>query len=135
MSTAALICDAGALLDCLVATAPDHRAFREVIDSLANPLRPGAGTGGGRLLSSKGTGGNDRFDSTSRGEPLPMLPPPWHNWTAPWTSIASTPTFVWALWMRPWLRWQKNLGCTVWLPATSVTSARLGCAALAASSW
>src|SRR5262249_1794448 len=63
MSTAALICDTGALLDCLVATAPDHRAFREVIDSLANPLRPGAGTGGGRLLSSKGTGGNDRFDS------------------------------------------------------------------------
>jgi predicted nucleic acid-binding protein len=32
MSTAAVICDTGALLDYLVATAPDHRAFREAID-------------------------------------------------------------------------------------------------------
>ena len=32
MSTGALICDTGALLDYLVATAPDHRAFREAID-------------------------------------------------------------------------------------------------------
>jgi uncharacterized protein len=32
MSTAAVICDTGALLDYLVATAPDHRLFREAID-------------------------------------------------------------------------------------------------------
>src|SRR5437870_4535283 len=33
MSAAAVICDAGALLDYLVATAPDHRPFREAIDA------------------------------------------------------------------------------------------------------
>jgi len=32
MSSPALICDTGALLDYLVAAAPDHRAFREAID-------------------------------------------------------------------------------------------------------
>jgi len=32
MSSRALICDTGALLDYLVAAAPDHRAFREAID-------------------------------------------------------------------------------------------------------
>lgn len=32
MSTAALLCDTGALLDYLVASAPDHRAFRAAID-------------------------------------------------------------------------------------------------------
>lgn len=32
MSTAALICDTGALLDYLVASAPDHRLFRSAID-------------------------------------------------------------------------------------------------------
>jgi predicted nucleic acid-binding protein len=31
-STAALICDTGALLDYLVASAPDHRLFRDAID-------------------------------------------------------------------------------------------------------
>jgi len=31
-STAALICDTGALLDYLVESAPDHRRFRNAID-------------------------------------------------------------------------------------------------------
>jgi predicted nucleic acid-binding protein len=41
MSAAALICDTGALLDYLVATAPDHRAFREVIDRSRTRYVPG----------------------------------------------------------------------------------------------
>ena len=41
MSTAALICDTGALLDYIVATAPDHRAFREVIDRSRTRYVPG----------------------------------------------------------------------------------------------
>jgi hypothetical protein len=32
MSTAALLCDTGALLGYLVAMAPDHGAFRDAID-------------------------------------------------------------------------------------------------------
>ncbi len=41
MSTAALLCDTGALLDYVVATAPDHRAFREVIDRSRTRYIPG----------------------------------------------------------------------------------------------
>jgi len=41
MSTAAVICDTGALLDYLVATAPDHRAFREAIDRSRARYIPG----------------------------------------------------------------------------------------------
>ncbi len=41
MSTAALLCDTGALLDYLVATAPDHRAFREAIDRSRARYVPG----------------------------------------------------------------------------------------------
>src|SRR6266849_2472946 len=41
MSTAALLCDTGALLDYLVATAPDHRAFRGAIDRSRTRYVPG----------------------------------------------------------------------------------------------
>ncbi len=41
MSTAALICDTGALLDYLVAAAPDHRAFRDAIDRSRTRYVPG----------------------------------------------------------------------------------------------
>lgn len=41
MSTAALLCDTGALLDYLVAAAPDHRAFREAIDRSRTRYVPG----------------------------------------------------------------------------------------------
>jgi len=41
MSTAAILCDTGALLDYLVATAPDHRAFREAIDRSRTRYVPG----------------------------------------------------------------------------------------------
>ena len=41
MSTAALLCDTGALLDYLVATAPDHRASRETIDRSGTRYLPG----------------------------------------------------------------------------------------------
>jgi hypothetical protein len=41
MSTAALLCDTGALLDYLVAAAPDHRAFREAIDESRTRYVPG----------------------------------------------------------------------------------------------
>ena len=41
MSTAALLCDTGALLDYLVVTAPDHRAFREAINLSRTRYVPG----------------------------------------------------------------------------------------------
>jgi predicted nucleic acid-binding protein len=41
MSQPALICDTGALLDYLVAAAPDHRAFREAIDGARTRYVPG----------------------------------------------------------------------------------------------
>ena len=41
MTSAAIICDTGALLDYLVATAPDHRSFREAIDSARARYVPG----------------------------------------------------------------------------------------------
>ncbi len=41
MRAPALICDTGALLDYLVATAPDHRAFREAIDGSRTRYVPG----------------------------------------------------------------------------------------------
>ncbi len=41
MSTAALLCDTGALLDYLVATAPDHRVFRHAIDRSLTRYVPG----------------------------------------------------------------------------------------------
>ena len=41
MSPAALLCDTGALLDYLVATAPDHHAFRGAIDSARTRYVPG----------------------------------------------------------------------------------------------
>jgi predicted nucleic acid-binding protein len=41
MSTAALLCDTGALLDYLVATAPDHPAFRHAIDRSRTRYVPG----------------------------------------------------------------------------------------------
>lgn len=41
MSLPALICDTGALLDYLVAAAPDHRAFREAIDGARARYVPG----------------------------------------------------------------------------------------------
>ena len=41
MRTAAVICDTGALLDYLVATAPDHRLFREAIDRSRARYVPG----------------------------------------------------------------------------------------------
>jgi predicted nucleic acid-binding protein len=41
MSTAALLCDTGALLDYLVAAAPDHRAFRDAIDRSRTRYIPG----------------------------------------------------------------------------------------------
>ena len=41
MSTAALLCDTGALLDYLVAAAPDHRAFRSAIDQSRTRYVPG----------------------------------------------------------------------------------------------
>jgi predicted nucleic acid-binding protein len=40
-SAAALICDTGALLDYLVQTAPDHRAFRSAIDRARTRYVPG----------------------------------------------------------------------------------------------
>jgi uncharacterized protein len=40
-SLPALICDTGALLDYLVAAAPDHRAFREAIDGARTRYVPG----------------------------------------------------------------------------------------------
>jgi predicted nucleic acid-binding protein len=40
-STAALICDTGALLDYLVISAPDHREFRRVIDRARTRYVPG----------------------------------------------------------------------------------------------
>ena len=40
-STAALICDTGALLDYLVASAPDHRAFNEAIHRARTRYVPG----------------------------------------------------------------------------------------------
>ncbi len=41
MSAAALICDTGALLDYVVASAPDHRAFRDAIDGARARYVPG----------------------------------------------------------------------------------------------
>jgi len=41
MSTSALICDTSALLDYLVATAPDHRAFRRAMDEAQTRYIPG----------------------------------------------------------------------------------------------
>jgi predicted nucleic acid-binding protein len=41
MSSAAVICDTGALLDYLVATAPDHRLFRDAIDRSRARYIPG----------------------------------------------------------------------------------------------
>ena len=41
MIATALICDTGALLDYLVATAPDHRAFRDAIDRSRARYVPG----------------------------------------------------------------------------------------------
>jgi len=41
MSAPALLCDTGALLDYLVAAAPDHRAFREAIDGARARYVPG----------------------------------------------------------------------------------------------
>ncbi|HEY5676116.1 MAG TPA: PIN domain-containing protein [Myxococcales bacterium] len=41
MTTSALLCDTGALLDYLVASAPDHRAFREAIDGARTRYVPG----------------------------------------------------------------------------------------------
>ncbi len=41
MSSTALICDTGALLDYLVATAPDHGAFRDAIDRSRTRYVPG----------------------------------------------------------------------------------------------
>jgi predicted nucleic acid-binding protein len=41
MNAAALICDTGALLDYLVAAAPDHRAFRDAIDRARTRYVPG----------------------------------------------------------------------------------------------
>jgi predicted nucleic acid-binding protein len=41
MSSAALLCDTGALLDYLLASAPDHRAFREAIDGARTRYVPG----------------------------------------------------------------------------------------------
>ena len=41
MTTAALICDTSALLDYLVKTAPDHRAFRRAIDEAQTRYVPG----------------------------------------------------------------------------------------------
>jgi len=41
MSTAAILCDTGALLDYLVATAPDHRAFRDAIHRSRTRYVPG----------------------------------------------------------------------------------------------
>ncbi|HEX8908838.1 MAG TPA: PIN domain-containing protein [Anaeromyxobacteraceae bacterium] len=41
MSTPALLCDTGALIDYLVAGAPDHDAFREAIDSARTRYVPG----------------------------------------------------------------------------------------------
>lgn len=40
-SAAALICDTGALIDCLVETAPDHRRFRDAIDETRTRYVPG----------------------------------------------------------------------------------------------
>jgi predicted nucleic acid-binding protein len=40
-STAALICDTGALIDYLVETAPDHRRFRDAIDRARARYVPG----------------------------------------------------------------------------------------------
>lgn len=41
MTAAAILCDTGALLDYLVATAPDHRAFRDAIDRSRARYVPG----------------------------------------------------------------------------------------------
>jgi uncharacterized protein len=41
MSSAALLCDTSALLDYLVATAPDHHAFRRAIDGSRTRFVPG----------------------------------------------------------------------------------------------
>jgi predicted nucleic acid-binding protein len=41
MNAAALVCDTGALLDYLVAAAPDHRAFRDAIDAARTRYVPG----------------------------------------------------------------------------------------------
>ena len=41
MSSPALICDTGALLDYLVADAPDHGAFRAAIDGARTRYVPG----------------------------------------------------------------------------------------------
>lgn len=41
MKAAAILCDTGALLDYLVANAPDHRAFREAIDAASARYVPG----------------------------------------------------------------------------------------------
>ncbi len=41
MSTPALLCDTGALIDYLVTEAPDHAAFREAIDSARARYVPG----------------------------------------------------------------------------------------------
>jgi predicted nucleic acid-binding protein len=41
MSAPALICDTGAILDYLVADAPDHRAFRRAIDGARTRYVPG----------------------------------------------------------------------------------------------
>lgn len=41
MTPAAIICDTGALLDYLVASAPDHRAFRDAIDGARTRYIPG----------------------------------------------------------------------------------------------
>jgi uncharacterized protein len=41
MRSSALLCDTGALLDYIVATAPDHDAFREAIDQSRTRYVPG----------------------------------------------------------------------------------------------
>ncbi|HZX65319.1 MAG TPA: PIN domain-containing protein [Myxococcales bacterium] len=41
MTPTALLCDTGALLDYLVATAPDHRVFRDAIDGARTRYIPG----------------------------------------------------------------------------------------------
>jgi hypothetical protein len=113
MSTAALICDTGALLDYLVATAPGHRPFRETIDRSRARYVPGLCSPRSTTSFARSSGTRCALScATLRAErsrtPQPLSP----SWGERWTSTADMPISASASWMHRWSLSPRNWACT-----------------------
>jgi predicted nucleic acid-binding protein len=134
-STAALICDTGALLDYLVESAPDHRLFRSAIDRARTRYVPALVLAELDYFLRYERRAMQVFIQDLACGAFTYAPPALDEFARAMDIDRRYSDLGLGLWMDRSSRLPRDSASVAWPRATCVTSRRSACATVARSSW